>query len=146
MFGDSVCRGCRRYNPEVMYWNALDYPTTLSVWQRLDKQLDTIVIPECAIALPALSVAIAREFLSQITQRLPGTASNGRYLYEVLRACERNYDLTRHPCLANTELASISQGDLLTMWRKIDHQLYTLATAQYDLEWSRALTYQQGRK
>lgn len=45
VFGDSVCRGCRRFNHEVIQWNTYDSAQRLAVWKRLDAQLDQILIP-----------------------------------------------------------------------------------------------------
>ncbi len=45
VFGDSVCRGCRRFNHEVIQWNTYTSEQHRSVWQRLDAQLDQILVP-----------------------------------------------------------------------------------------------------
>ena len=43
VFGDSVCRGCRRFNHEVIRWNGYTPEQQTAVWQRLDAQLDQIL-------------------------------------------------------------------------------------------------------
>ncbi len=39
VFGDQVCRGCRRFNHEVIQWNTYTAEQRLAVWKRLDDQL-----------------------------------------------------------------------------------------------------------
>ena len=45
VFGDSVCRGCRRFNHEVIQWNTYTPEQHTAVWKRLDAQLDQILVP-----------------------------------------------------------------------------------------------------
>ena len=45
VFGDSVCRGCRRFNHEVIKWNTYTAEQHTAIWCRLDAQLDQILIP-----------------------------------------------------------------------------------------------------
>ena len=42
VFGDAVCRGCRRFNHEVIKWNTYSAAQQNAVWVRLDAQLDQI--------------------------------------------------------------------------------------------------------
>jgi len=37
VYGDDVCRGCKRYSEEVIDWNGYDDPRKLAILQRLDK-------------------------------------------------------------------------------------------------------------
>ena len=43
VFGDQVCRGCRRFSYEVIEWNRYSEEQKLLIWKRLDEQLDRIV-------------------------------------------------------------------------------------------------------
>ncbi len=45
VFGDAVCRGCRRFNHEVIRWNSYTPEQHTAVWRRLDAQLDQILVP-----------------------------------------------------------------------------------------------------
>ena len=47
VFGDQVCRGCRRFNHEVIQWNTYTAEQRLAVWKRLDDQLDQILYLCC---------------------------------------------------------------------------------------------------
>ena len=50
VFGDQVCRGCRRFNHEVIQWNTYTVEERMAVWQRLDAQLDQILVPMLPMA------------------------------------------------------------------------------------------------
>lgn len=43
VFGDDVCRGCRRFVHEVVDWNAYSEEQKRLVWQRLDNLLSLVV-------------------------------------------------------------------------------------------------------
>ena len=43
VFGDTVCRGCRRFSHEVVDWNAYSDEQKTIVWQRLDLLLCQVV-------------------------------------------------------------------------------------------------------
>lgn len=45
VFGDSVCRGCRRFNHEVIKWNTYTEEQHSAVRKRPDAQPDQILIP-----------------------------------------------------------------------------------------------------
>ncbi len=43
VFGDTVCRGCRRFSHEVVDWNAYSEDEKRIVWRRLDQLLTLVV-------------------------------------------------------------------------------------------------------
>ncbi|KAF0806257.1 hypothetical protein A167_03270 [Alcanivorax sp. S71-1-4] len=43
VFGDTVCRGCKRFAHEVVNWNAYTDAEKAIVWQRLDSLLKLVV-------------------------------------------------------------------------------------------------------
>ena len=58
VFGDAVCRGCRRFNPEVIRWNTYTEEQRQAIWIRLDAQLDQILVP----MLPHANLAVVNGF------------------------------------------------------------------------------------
>ena len=85
VFGDQVCRGCRRFNHEVIQWNTYTVEERMAVWQRLDAQLDQILVP----MLPMAQLAQVEEFVLSKRVRLLENASQGRKLYHALKICEK---------------------------------------------------------
>ena len=89
VFGDSVCRGCRRFNHEVIQWNTYSSEQHTAVWRRLDAQLDQILVP----MLPHADLRHVEGFVLSKRVRLRDDASNGRKLYHALKICEKNKNL-----------------------------------------------------
>ena len=43
VYGDQVCRGCKRFSHEIVAWNRYDVAARKAVWQRLEQLLDQVV-------------------------------------------------------------------------------------------------------
>ena len=84
-FGDQVCRGCRRFNHEVIQWNTYTAEQRLAVWKRLDDQLNQILVP----MLPHADLKHVEGFILSKRVRLMEGASQGRKLYHALKICEK---------------------------------------------------------
>lgn len=85
VFGDAVCRGCRRFNHEVIQWNSYTSEQHTAVWRRLDAQLDQILVP----MLPFADLRHVEGFIRSKRVRLRDDASKGRKLYHALKICEK---------------------------------------------------------
>lgn len=85
VFGDQVCRGCRRFNHEVIQWNTYTAEQRLAVWKRLDDQLNQILVP----MLPHADLKHVEGFILSKRVRLMEGASQGRKLYHALKICEK---------------------------------------------------------
>tara|TARA_R110001592_G_scaffold56695_2_gene172625 strand:- start:6591 stop:7043 length:453 start_codon:yes stop_codon:yes gene_type:complete len=44
VYGDVVCRGCKRFSDEIIDWNRFDYGQKSAVWKRLEQFLSQIVM------------------------------------------------------------------------------------------------------
>lgn len=135
VFGDAVCRGCRRFNHEVIEWNRYDDDQKIAVWQRLDRQLDQTLIP----LLPHHDLMQVEAFLQQKRVRLPLHASTGRRLYAALRRCEKA------PHLVTQSGLGISPDQVRPLWQAFEHKVLLLAQASYELAWLRAEIMGQGQ-
>ena len=123
VFGDSVCRGCRRFNHEVIQWNTYTSEQHRSVWQRLDAQLDQILVP----MLPFADVQQVEAFVLSKRVRLRPDASKGRKLYHALKVCEKNKNFTEESGLG------IQAQQVKSIWQEFERRVLALATACYDL-------------
>jgi predicted Fe-S protein YdhL (DUF1289 family) len=131
VFGDQVCRGCRRFSDEVIQWNRFSPEQQSAIWQRLNDQLDRIVVP----LLPDANIHVVNAFLALRQIRLMPNSSEGRHLYEALRACQRHSDL-----LPDSGL-NIDAVQFKALWQEIDRRLYTLAVANFEFTWLRAASF-----
>lgn len=128
VFGDAVCRGCRRFNHEVIQWNTYNEAQRLAVWKRLDTQLDQILVP----MLPHANVQHIEGFLRSKRIRVLDSASRGRKFYHALKICEKN----KH--LANDSGLGIRSDQVKPLWTAFERRVLALATASYDFAWLRA--------
>ncbi|RQL66364.1 hypothetical protein BJI62_16130 [Acinetobacter pittii] len=128
VFGDQVCRGCRRFNHEVIQWNTYTAEQRLAVWKRLDDQLNQILIP----MLPHADLQHVEGFILSKRVRLMEGASQGRKLYHALKICEKN----KH--LAHESGLGISETQVKTIWVEFERRVLALAKASYELAWLRA--------
>ncbi|MBV6559980.1 DUF1289 domain-containing protein [Acinetobacter baumannii] len=128
VFGDQVCRGCRRFNHEVIQWNTYTAEQRLAVWKRLDDQLDQILVP----MLPQANLQHVEGFILGKRVRLMEGASKGRKLYHALKICEKN----KH--LAHDSGLGISEAQVKQVWTEFERRILALAKASYELAWLRA--------
>lgn len=128
VFGDSVCRGCRRFNHEVIKWNTYTADQHTAIWRRLDAQLDQILIP----MLPLADITHVEGFVLSKRVRLRPDATQGRKLYHALKLCEKNRHFTDDSGLG------IHYKEVRPLWAEFERRVLALATASYDLAFLRA--------
>ncbi len=128
VFGDSVCRGCRRFSHEVIDWNRYTSVQRDFIWLRLDQQLDQIILPLVGIQ----DTVQLSAFLASRHIRLTAQASRGRLVYEALRICQRQPER----CVESGLLLAASQVDHL--WQQAEQRLCELAAASFEFAWLRA--------
>lgn len=128
VFGDAVCRGCRRFNHEVIQWNTYNQQQREAVWCRLDAQLDQILVP----MLPLAQLDQVNAFILSKRVRVLDQASIGRRLYQALKVCEKNKNLALDSGLG------IPPQQVKPIWTEFERRVLALATASYDFAWLRA--------
>jgi len=128
VFGDSVCRGCRRFNHEVIRWNTFTPEQQTTIWKRLDAQLDQILVP----MLPFADLKHVEGFVLSKRVRLRDDASRGRKLYQALKICEKNKNF------ANESGLGIQSQQVKPIWQEFERRVLALAVASYDLAFLRA--------
>ncbi|MFB2538698.1 MULTISPECIES: DUF1289 domain-containing protein [unclassified Acinetobacter] len=128
VFGDHVCRGCRRFNHEVIDWNNYSLEQQAVIWQRLDREIDQILLP----LLPHYHLSNVEQFLHAKRVRLMPNASVGRKLYHALKFCEKSPAFTAESGLG------IDASQVKKLWKDFEQKILTLAEAHYELAWIRA--------
>jgi uncharacterized protein len=128
VFGDLVCRGCRRFNHEVIHWNTYAAEQHTVIWKRLDAQLDQILVP----MLPLARLEVVENFITAKRVRLRPDASTGRKLYHALKLCEKNRHFTDESGLG------IHYKQVRPLWDEFERRVLALANASYDLAFVRA--------
>lgn len=133
VFGDHVCRGCRRFNHEVIQWNRYSDAEKAAIWSRLDAQLDQILMP--ILAQHDLNQVML--FLQHKRIRLMSNASIGRKLYHALKLCEKI------PSCAEESGLGLSSEQIKPTWKAFERRVLALAEASYEVAWLRANFIQQ---
>ncbi len=128
VFGDQVCRGCRRFNHEVIQWNTYTAEQQSAVWKRLDAQLDQILIT----MLPCADLQKVEQFILSKRVRLLPEASHGRKLYHALKLCEKNRYFAEESGLG------LTAQQVQPLWQEFERRILALAQASYELAWLRA--------
>lgn len=128
VFGDAVCRGCRRFNHEVIRWNTYTAEQRQAIWIRLDAQLDQILVP----MMPHAHIEQVNAFIESKRVRVFDTASRGRRLYHALKICEKNKSFAEESGLG------IQSKQVKPLWTEFERRVLALANASYDLAWLRA--------
>ena len=124
--GDSVCRGCKRFDHEVIAWNSYDQSQKAAIDARLASLLSRLVDERFVIFDPGRLVEQLQ--LQQIPYRGYRDANCG--LYELLRAGANQiedtavFGFSRRPLVARRTLSSLRA--------EIDAELYSLSVAHYE--------------
>jgi len=130
-YGDSVCRGCRRYLHEVIDWNRYDDGEKRLIWRRLDHLMNQV--------LPRYFDIRESEILrSQLEYyRIPfrKEATIWGWLYALLKAAAK-----QEPTLSDFGVCRIDRSDmsLAELREQINLDLHVLATAYYERDLLRA--------
>ncbi len=124
--GDSVCRGCKRFDYEVIAWNGYSQSQKAAIDARLASLLSRLV-GERFVVFDAGRL-VEQLQLQQIAYR--DYRDVNCWLYELLRAgatqiedCA-SYGFARRPLAANRSLSSLRA--------EIDAELYALSVAHYE--------------
>lgn len=130
-FGDTVCRGCRRYLHEVIDWNRYADAQKQLIWVRLDRLLEQ-VLPTCFRIDDGARLAERLAFY-RIPHREDG--SPWVHLQALLKSAARQ---TRD--LGEFGVSRIDAGtdSLATLRERLNDELHQLAQAYYDKDFLRA--------
>ncbi len=134
-FGDTVCRGCRRYLHEVIDWNRYSDAQKRLIWQRLDALLEQV--------LPlSFRIDNAELLRAQLTQhRIPFRehGSPWTWLYALLKATAKQ--MQQHPGeLGEFGVTRLDHSPLTLaqLREKLNTDLHQLASAYYEKDFLRA--------
>ena len=124
--GDSVCRGCKRFDHEVIQWNGYSHDQKAAIDSRLDALLSSIV----AWRLLINDIELLEQQLQH--QQIHYEKSRDPYcrLFELLRAGAGQIGDTE--AYGFTRLALFEQQPLTDIRRDIDDEFYALSIAHYE--------------
>ena len=134
VFGDTVCRGCRRFSHEVVNWNAYNDEQKTIVWKRLDLLLSQVVDNYFVVQNATL---LAEQMDFQNLRYQPQLSPQG-WIPELLKAAGRQtipYDRFGLQPLASAEGIPPRQ-----LYEQISLECHALSQAHYDRSYARPVT------
>lgn len=124
--GDEVCRGCKRFNHEVIQWNSLTETQKRVVDQRLEDFLQQVF----AVYLRVIDEPLLRSKVAEHKVRVAAHRNAAGHGYELLRAGGNQIDP-----LADFGLeATVAGKDMspAAMKQAIDTDFWQLSSAHYE--------------
>lgn len=130
-FGDTVCRGCRRYLHEVIDWNRYSDAEKRLIWQRLDSLLEQVLPGSFRID----DERLLRERLEHY--RIPHRAEGNSWvlLYALLKSTARQMQDLGEFGISRLDNSPLS---LAALREKLNGDLHQLASAYYEKDFLRA--------
>jgi len=130
-YGDSVCRGCRRYLHEVIDWNRYNDTEKRLIWQRLDNLMQQVLPRYFDIR----DSDILRRQLEHYRIPFRKEASIWGWLYALLKAAAK-----QEPNLSDFGVLRIDRSSmrLAELREQVNLDLHVLATAYYERDLLRA--------
>ena len=134
VFGDTVCRGCRRFSHEVVDWNAYTNEQKSIVWKRLNQLLCQVVDNYFHVA----DAALLAEQMAFQNLRYQTQLSPQGWIPELLKAAGKQaipYDRFGLTPLPASEGLTPRQ-----LYEQISAECHALSQAHYDRSYARPVT------
>jgi len=125
VYGDEICRGCKRFYKEIIEWNGLTTNTKQIIFQRLS-QLMSITVRQF---LQITNAALLQEQLDKLQIRYHATDDAFCWAHHLLRALQdKPQNLKHYGIMIKPEYVACSLRELFTL---IDKTLYTATNQLY---------------
>lgn len=128
IYGDTVCRGCRRHDNEIIQWNQLHNNQKLIILSRLEKLMVAVV----SRYLDVTDADLLQEKCKELAIRYYPTFPPVCWAYNILRtSADKISDISSYGICIRPEFAALS---LPQLFQTIDDVLYTEAQAHKDAQ------------
>ena len=124
--GDSVCRGCKRFDHEVIRWNSYTHDQKVAIDLRLDQLLTRVV----SWRLLIVDEALLQTQLQTQQIKYEQTRNPYCWLFELLRAGAGQIDDPLE--YGFTKVAPFEKNTLTEIRHDIDDEFYSLSVAHYE--------------
>jgi hypothetical protein len=125
VYGDLVCRGCKRFHHEVVNWNLYGEEEKRAVWRRLESLLVQVVQAK----LEVFDAALLRRQLEQRQIRFVPQQSPYCWAYQLIaRGARLIQQLDAYGVVL---LPEFRDSDLPTLRDAIDREFFLLSEAHY---------------
>ena len=122
IYGDMVCRGCKRFYDEIIDWNSFGDSEKLAVLARLNQLYETIV----SQYLTVVDTALLEQKCQRFNIRIRSEFTAYSWAYQLLReGAEKIQDITKY----GIEL-KLTHANLKALYREMDNKLFATASQQ----------------
>ncbi|PVZ20008.1 hypothetical protein SAMN05660463_00804 [Pseudomonas sp. URIL14HWK12:I9] len=126
VYGDAVCRGCKRFHHEVVNWNGYDEAQKRAVWLRLERLLVQVMQAKLEVFDPGL----LRQQLTQRQIRFVASQSEYTWAYQLIaRGARMINQVELYGFVLLPEFRDWSLPDLRDA---IDREFFLLSEAHYE--------------
>lgn len=125
VYGDLVCRGCKRFHHEVVNWNLYGEEEKRAVWQRLE----TLLVQVVAAKLEVFDAALLRRQLEQRQIRFVPQQSPYCWAYQLIARGARM--IQQVEAYGIVLLPEFRGGSLPELRESIDREFFLLSEAHY---------------
>lgn len=126
VYGDLVCRGCKRFHHEVVNWNLYGEEEKRAVWQRLEALLVQVV----AAKLEVFDAQLLRRQLEQRQIRFAARQSPYCWAYQLIARGARV--IQQLDAYGIVLLPEFRDGSLPELRDAIDREYFLLSEAHYE--------------
>jgi predicted Fe-S protein YdhL (DUF1289 family) len=125
VYGDDICRGCKRSSTEVIEWNTLDNQNKQEIFDRLGQQISNI----CQDYLLIRDTSLLKQTLNEFHIRYREEQTPLTWAYYLLRSrATKKLDLKEAGLSVNEKYQHLTLVQLFTI---IDEKLISLAEIHY---------------
>ena len=125
VYGDTVCRGCKRFHHEVINWNGYDDAQKRAVWLRLEQLLVQVMMAK----LEVFDKSLLRQQLEQRSIRFVEQQSEYCWAYQLIaRGARMIRDLEAYGMVL---LPEFRDWELPQLRDAIDREFFLLSEAHY---------------
>ncbi len=125
VYGDLVCRGCKRYHHEVIHWNGYDEAQKHAVWVRLEQLLEQVMVAKLEVFDPLK----LRQQLEQRKIRFVARQSEYCWAYQLIARGARV--INNLEAYGVVLLPEFRDWDLPQLRDAIDREFFILSEAHY---------------
>jgi len=126
VFGDQVCRGCKRFHHEIVNWNAYNDEEKRAVWARLEVLLTQVVSAKLEVFDPLR----LREQLQQRKSRFIPEQSEYCWAYQLISRGARH--IQQVDAYGIHIFPEFRERPLMELRDAIDQEFFILSEAHYE--------------
>tara|TARA_B100001057_G_scaffold183876_2_gene184560 strand:+ start:2879 stop:3334 length:456 start_codon:yes stop_codon:yes gene_type:complete len=125
VFGDEVCRGCKRYQHEIIDWNSYDQSEKSFVLNRLESLKVQIMEPKVTV----FDAKLLKSKLLEYKVKFDEESNPLCWVFDLLRTGSQSIQNTKD---FGFSLSDTDISELASLKKDMEEELFELSEAHYD--------------